>query len=361
MKKIYLIAGATLLSVATFAQTGSKAGKAHVNGTKPFVHASSVERAGNDTTGIVNVIDFLPEFLPGGGAASIYGYTGGGYIYGNNVDGLNVCAQGYANLNATPVHIVGALIWFAAMESDAGSSATSKLKINTYNLAANKAYNTDNSGTFNSTVLNAEGPSGVAVSTADLLFSNIDTMPGEWNYVPLSVVATFTGDFAIGVDATSLAAGDTVGIVSDNQNDAANIDLAFHKYGTKWYVTDALFSDPASPTFGTGGLDNDIAIWAVISDATGVTEFYNGMKLTTYPNPTVDKATVEYTLEKGSNNVTLVVYDQVGRKIANNTYGHQDAGTYKVDIDASNLASGNYFYQLTANGHMFTKKFVVSK
>ncbi|MCW3070829.1 MAG: peptidase [Bacteroidetes bacterium] len=361
MKKIYFMAGAALLSVNAFAQT-SEAGKATVTGSKPFVHATSPDRITSpDTTGIVNVTEFLPEFLPGGGAASIYGYTGGGYIYGNNVSGnnLRIVAQGYDNLNVIPVHVEGVILWFGAQESDAGSSATSKVVISAYNMAPNKAKNTNGSGTFNSSTNNWEGPSGTAQSTANLLFSDIDTL--GWNYVAFPTPATFVDDFALVMDVTALAAGDTVGLVSDNQNDAGNIDLTYHKIGTSWYVTDQLFSNAASPDFGSGGLDNNIAMWAVIEDATGVNEFFNGMKLTTYPNPVVSKTTIEYTLEKSSSNVTLTVYDQHGKKVVNNSYEKQDAGTYKVEVDASNLAAGTYIYQLRANGRNFTKKLVVTK
>jgi len=364
MKKIYLLAGAALLSVASFAQT-SEAGKAHVAGTKPYMHATAHERDAIDTTGIgaSGILDYLPEFLPNGGPASIYGYTGGGYIYGNNVsaNNLRVCAQGYDNLNVTPVHITGIIAWFGGMESDMGSSATSKVTFSAYNMAPNKAYNTNGSGAFNSTTLNWEGPSGTAVESADLMFVDIDTLPGEWNYVAFPAAATFADDFAIAMDVTPLAAGDTVGLVSDNQNDAANMDFTYHKIGTKWYVTDQLFSDPAAPSLGSGGLDNDMALWAVVDDATGVDQFFNNMELTVYPNPAVETATIKYTLAKDASNVSITVFDKVGHKMLNNTYLKQTAGTYTVDVDASHLAAGTYFYQLRADGHNFTKQFVVTK
>lgn len=361
MKKIYLIAGAALLSVGAFAQS-SEAGKAIVTGTKALVHVTSPDRITSpDTTGIVNVTEFLPEFLPGGGSASIYGYTGGGFIYGNNVSGnnLRIVAQGYDNLNVIPVQVQGVILWFGGQESDLGSSPTSKVVISAYNVIPNRSRNTNGSGVFNSSVNNWPGPATTAGATADLMFIDIDTL--GWNYVAFPTPATFMDDFAVVMDVTPLAAGDTVGLVSDNQNDAANMDYTWHKIGANWYVTDQLFSNPAAPDLGSGGLDNNIAMWAVIEDATGVNEFFNGMKLTTYPNPVVSKATIEYTLEKASDNVSLFVFDQSGKKVVNNSYSKQDAGTYKVELETSNLAAGNYIYQLRANGRMFTKKFVVTK
>ncbi len=217
MKKVYLLTGTVLLSVSCFAQL-SEAGKGVFNSTKPFTYSASAERMSNpDTTGIVNVTDFLPEFLPGGGPASINGYLGGGYIFGNNVsqNNLRIFAQGYQNINSTPVHIIGAILWFGAKESDLAGSPTSKVVISAYDMAANKAVNTNGSGTINTSVLNSTGPTGAAKSSADILFSDIDTT--GWNYVTFATPATFAGDFAIAMDVTPLAAGDTVGLVSDKK------------------------------------------------------------------------------------------------------------------------------------------------
>jgi len=53
------------------------------------------------------------------------------------------------------------------------------------------------------------------------------------------------------------------------------------------------------------------------------------MKLTTYPNPTVEKATIEYTLEKESRNITLALYDNKGAKVIEKEYSAQGAGLIK--------------------------------
>lgn len=354
--------GAALLSVTAFAQT-SEAGHAVVKGSKAINHVVSADRLSSpDTTGIVNVTDFLPEFAAVSGQAVIYGYTGGGFIYGNNVSGnnLRIVGQGYDNLNNIPVNIIGALLWFGGQEMDGASSPTSRMAVQTYAVVANRSRNTNGSGTFNSSTNNWPGPAtGAASQTVDLLFADVDTV--NFNYVAFPTVHTYIDDFALVMDVTNLASGDTVGLVSDSQNDAQNMDYTWHKIGSNWYVTDQLFSNPAAPDLGSGGLDNNIGFWAVLEDATGVNEFFNGMKLTTYPNPAVENVTVEYTLEQNSNGVSLVVFDQTGRKVVENKYNQQTAGTYKVSINAADLAAGNYFYQLNANGHNFTKKFVVTK
>ncbi len=370
MKKIYTLIAVSAFSLLAHAQN-SEAGKFQLNETKPYFHSTSQEKiAFPDTTGISDVTNFLPSFASISGSAAFYSYGSAtlkkGYIYGNNGSTFlfNECAQGYTNLNATTVKVVGAICWFGGKQRDAAGGAASKVVVNAYSIAANMACNTNGSGTFNQSTLNSNGPAATASASSDLLFDNIDTTTfSNANYVTFATPPVFSGDFAIGVNFASLTVGDTVGLVSDNVGDAANLDYAFLHSGAtgKWYVADEVFSAAASPTFGSGSFDNDIAIFAVLDAPAGVDEYFNGMKLTTYPNPSVDKATIEYTLEKNSKNVSLIVFDEKGSKIVNNVYSDQSAGTYKVNIETTKLSSGNYFYQLNANGHNFTKKFVVTK
>jgi hypothetical protein len=359
MKKIYTLFAVSALVLGANAQ--NSAGKAIPIASKPLVRSTSADRMTSpDTTGLVNFTDFMPQFAAISNSYTIYGYTGGGYIFGNNVDGLNINAQGYQNLGPIPVKVIGVIAQFARLQSDLGSSASSKVVFTGYDVKPNKSYNTDGSGTFNQTTLNFAGPSGTAKCSADLLFSSIDTTL-SWNYVPFTSPATFVGDFAIVMDASSanLAAGDTVGLLSDSQNDAQNLDYAFSKFGTKWFVTDQMYSDPT--TGGSLDLDNDLALFAVVADATGINEFFNGMKLTAYPNPAVNNVTVEYTLEKDANAVFLTVFDNSGKKVSENKLNSQSAGKHFVNIDASNLAAGTYFYKLNAGGHNFTKQLVITK
>ncbi len=356
MKKIYTLFAASAFAFSATAQAVENP-QPFVAKTSPYVNIGAERTIGNpDTTGVVNVTDFLPAFDLT--SPTFYSYTGGGYLYGNNRSGNNFkeIAQGYQNIIGSPVKVIGALMWFGGKQSDLGSSTTSKVTIKVYNLVANSAYNI-NSGAFNSTVLNWPGPT-TSLASADILYNDIDTV--NFNYVTFTTPATTTANpegFAISCDVSTLAPGDTAGLVSDAANDALDIDYAYHKTATKWFVTDQLFSGAAA----TGLLDNSIALWAVINDATGVNEYFNGMKLTTYPNPSVNNVTVEYELQKNAKNVRLFIIDPAGRKILDNSYGAQSAGSYKVNIETAGLAAGTYFYQLNADGHDFTKQLVITK
>ncbi len=79
-----------------------------------------------------------------------------------------------------------------------------------------------------------------------------------------------------------------------------------------------------------------------------------------YPNPFNPTTTISYQLSALSH-VTLKVYDVLGREVAQLVNGVKPAGTYKVDFDAGNLASGIYFYQLNAGNYVSTKKLLLLK
>ena len=60
-------------------------------------------------------------------------------------------------------------------------------------------------------------------------------------------------------------------------------------------------------------------------------------------------------------NVKLTVFDMTGRETAVLVNGNYSAGTYKIDYDASSLASGVYFYKLETEGFTDVKKMMLIK
>jgi enterochelin esterase family protein len=69
-----------------------------------------------------------------------------------------------------------------------------------------------------------------------------------------------------------------------------------------------------------------------------------------YPNPFNPTTAISYKLSAVSN-VTLKVYDVLGREVATLVSEKQSPGTYAVQFDGSKLASGVYFYRLVALGN----------
>ncbi|MEW6004061.1 MAG: glucoamylase family protein [Stygiobacter sp.] len=68
-----------------------------------------------------------------------------------------------------------------------------------------------------------------------------------------------------------------------------------------------------------------------------------------YPNPFNPNTFIEFSLPVSSR-IDLKVYDMLGREIITLASGKYNAGNYKVNFDASKLASGMYIYRLIANG-----------
>lgn len=79
-----------------------------------------------------------------------------------------------------------------------------------------------------------------------------------------------------------------------------------------------------------------------------------------YPNPFNPKTKINYQLPI-SNYVKLVVYNVLGNEIATLVNEKQTAGTYEVEWDGSNFASGVYFYRLTTDNYTETKKMLMIK
>jgi hypothetical protein len=79
-----------------------------------------------------------------------------------------------------------------------------------------------------------------------------------------------------------------------------------------------------------------------------------------YPNPFNPSTTLAYSIPQESQ-VSLKIYDVMGREVVELASGKQTAGSYSVEFDASSLASGTYFYKLTAGEFVSVKKMVLLK
>jgi hypothetical protein len=103
-------------------------------------------------------------------------------------------------------------------------------------------------------------------------------------------------------------------------------------------------------------LDGESAIFGTVEVEVGLprtTTLYQN-----YPNPFNPTTTIGYALPKQSY-VTLRVYDMLGRVVQTLADGPQDAGLYEVQLNASRLASGVYFYRLQAGNFNQTRKLLL--
>lgn len=79
-----------------------------------------------------------------------------------------------------------------------------------------------------------------------------------------------------------------------------------------------------------------------------------------YPNPLNPSTTINYSLPK-SENISLIVYDMLGREVQIIDSGFKGAGYYSIIFDASKLSSGIYFYRIKAGNYTETKKMLILK
>lgn len=101
-------------------------------------------------------------------------------------------------------------------------------------------------------------------------------------------------------------------------------------------------------TFTATGVENEV------SGPTGFALSQN------FPNPFNPTTSIKFNVGERAN-VTLKVFDMLGREVATLVNEVKESGSYDVNFDAAKLASGTYVYKLTAGNFVETKKMVLLK
>jgi Secretion system C-terminal sorting domain len=337
MKKIYTVIAAVAVVFSANAQKMVSTSTPLSSAGLPTI---SAERTVTDT--IVGI-----SWTSATAAPTVIGSINGGYVCGNNGYGDAQKAQGFVN-SIGNIAVEGAIIWFAGKESDAGSSATSKVQVREYSL--------NGAGT------NTSGPvttaPGTVNASVDILYAAIDTGSSFTSAMTIMFTTPVltASDFAIGVNFATLAAGDTVGIVSSSDGDAAGSDYSWEDWSpSAWHTM-----------FQAWPLDIDFFIWALVdANPNGIEEqgFLNGARLSqNVPNPANAGSTiVGYELENSANNVSLMIFDVTGKLVGTYNEGNQAAGKHSINVSTLNLDAGVYYYALTAGKGRIAHKMVVGK
>jgi spore coat protein A len=79
-----------------------------------------------------------------------------------------------------------------------------------------------------------------------------------------------------------------------------------------------------------------------------------------YPNPFNPSTTINFTVPQNSQ-VTLKIYDVLGKEVSTLINQVVPAGNHEVNFDATGLPSGVYFYNLTAGNFVENKKMMLMK
>lgn len=90
----------------------------------------------------------------------------------------------------------------------------------------------------------------------------------------------------------------------------------------------------------------------------GIVESYELVQ--NYPNPFNPATVIKFNLPE-QDVVTLKIYDNLGREVATLVNEQLNSGSYEVNFNAQNLASGVYFYRIQTSKFTDTKKMMLLK
>ncbi len=112
----------------------------------------------------------------------------------------------------------------------------------------------------------------------------------------------------------------------------------------------------AARYYEAGGLDSILisSVDDIFSTPTSYSLYQN------YPNPFNPVTTIRFQIPSRQK-VELTVFDILGREVANLLNEEKLAGVYEVKFNASNLASGVYFYRLKTQDFIESKKLLLLK
>jgi hypothetical protein len=79
-----------------------------------------------------------------------------------------------------------------------------------------------------------------------------------------------------------------------------------------------------------------------------------------YPNPFNPETTISFRLPQKAH-VRLVLLNLLGEEVKKIVEGDFDAGVHQVQLDASQLASGVYFYKMEASKFSKVMKIIIKK
>lgn len=109
-----------------------------------------------------------------------------------------------------------------------------------------------------------------------------------------------------------------------------------------------------------GAVLNNKRYGKLVDVTTGSTHREFSMNLANYPNPFNPRTTITYSIEKAGQ-VSLIIYNVMGRQVAELVNGRRQAGEYSITWNAATMPTGVYVAVLSAGTNSVTKKILLLK
>jgi len=187
----------------------------------------------------------------------------------------------------------------------------------------------------------------------------------EWNSIETAI--SYSLQLATSQDFTTLVTNeenlaDTTFQVFDLVNKEGNLAKNSSQTSILDGLTTYFWRVKAVNAFGDGDWSDTwgFTTRAIVSNEveSGIPEEFNLSQ--NYPNPFNPATTINFDLPE-SGEVTLQVFDLLGREVAMLVQDRMDAGYHKITFDASSMASGIYIYRLVSGKFSSTRKMLLIK
>lgn len=204
------------------------------------------------------------------------------------------------------------------------------------------------------------GPGELLAKTRATLDKFDATGKGTKFTIPTPITVPIFDSLFIGIE-WSLTANDTFALITDKDKEGELANRAWEKF------TDGKVQEFNDPSDFSWHLDADIWIAALYGDpgATGVVANQTAAPLSfdlrqNYPNPFNPATTIEFHNARPQH-LRLEILNLQGRVISSLVNGTVTTGVHRLNFDAANLSVGEYFYRLTGDDFVATRKLVLLK
>ncbi len=152
-------------------------------------------------------------------------------------------------------------------------------------------------------------------------------------------------------------------VATKQQVDSVGIPLGDSSAGGLYSPRGAAWTSDGKTMYLADYDYNIVGVWKRV--ATGIEETGEGIPTKyelsqNYPNPFNPTTVINFSIPE-SGEVTLKIYDMLGREVATLVNESKQAGSYRVTFDASKLSSGVYMYTLKSGNFVASKKMMLMK